>query len=372
MPRPDLTTLACVNADGQQCGRRGQGNLAIRKVYGQDGIRLLRCCWCHEEFSERRHTAMFNTKVSEAKAEAIIDPLDEGCSVRATSRLTKAAKVTVARLLKTSGRHAQRFHDQEVQDLRPRAIQFDEQGSFVKKKQKHCGPEESHQAGDFWDHTAMAPESKLIVSLVVGKRTQEQTQALVSDTQSRLQKSHLPALFSDGYDGYEPAILEAFGRRYAAPKTGLTGRPRLDLIRSPQGLAYGQVIKSAKGQLSDGIHLKVIRGKAQLLHTLSLLGYEKINTSSVERLNGTSRLHNQRKVRKTLAFSKSHLYHGWMSWLSVVQYNFCRVHGSLRMKDASGFHHRTPAMASGLTNRIWSTRDWLLSPVLGGRDHHRT
>jgi hypothetical protein len=149
------------------------------------------------------------------------------------------------------------------------------------------------------------------VSLVVGKRTQEQTQALVSDAQSRLCKGHLPALFSDGYEGYEPSILEAFGRRYAACKSGIAGRPRLGIIRWPQGLAYGQVVKSAKEQTSDGIHLRVIRGKSKLLHTLSLLGYEKINTSSVERQNGTSRLHNQRKARKTLAFSKSHLYHGW-------------------------------------------------------------
>ena len=126
------------------------------------------------------------------------------------------------------------------------------------------------------------------------------------------------------------------------------------------------MIKSAKEQARDGIHLRVIRGKAQLLRTLSLLGDEKINTSSVERQNGTSRLHNQRKVRKTLAFSKSHWYHGWMSWLSVVQYNFCRAHGSLRIKDERGFHHRTPAIASGLTDRIWSTREWLLSPILGG------
>ena len=188
----------------------------------------------------------------------------------------------------------------------------------------------------------------------------------IRDTQSRLRKGHLPVLFSDGYEGYEPSILEAFGRRYTAPKSGLAGRPRLDLMRWPQGLAYAQVIKSAKEQISDGIHLRVIRGKAQLLRTLSLLGYDKINTSSVERQNGTSRLHNQRKVRRTLAFSKSHLYHGWMSWLSVVQYNFCRAHGSLRIKDERGFHHRTPAMASGLTQRIWSTRDWLLSPIRGG------
>lgn len=136
MPRPDLDTLACVNTDCQYYGRPGQGNLTIRKVYGQDGIRLLRCGSCQEEFSERRNTAMFNTKVSAAKAEAIIDHLDEGCSIRATSRLIKAAKATVARLLKTSGRHAQRFHHQEVHDLRPRAIQFDEQWSFVKKNKR--------------------------------------------------------------------------------------------------------------------------------------------------------------------------------------------------------------------------------------------
>jgi hypothetical protein len=81
------------------------------------------------------------------------------------------------------------------------------------------------------------PESKLIVSLVVGKRTQEQTQALVRDTQSRLRKGHLPVLFSDGDEGYESSILEVFGRRYPAPKTGLAGRPRLDIVRWPQGLA---------------------------------------------------------------------------------------------------------------------------------------
>lgn len=209
----------------------------------------------------------------------------------------------------------------------------------------------------------MTADSKLMVSLVVGKRTKDQTNELVKDAQSRLRSGHLPVLLSDGYEGYEPAILDAFGRRYPAAKSGLKGRPSNPVIRWPQGLAYGQVIKSA----SDGIHLKVIRGKAKLEHTLSLLGYNKINTSVVERHNGTSRLHNQRKVRKTLAFSKSSRYHRWMSWLSVVQYNFCRAHGSLRLKDESRIHHRTPAMAAGLTDRIWATRDWLLTPVLGGQ-----
>ena len=133
MKRPDLDTLSCVNPECHKFRLTGQGNLTVRKVYGQDGIRLLRCRICGEEFSERRGTALFNTKITEAKAEDIIDHLGEGCGVRATARLSKVAKDTVARLLRMAGRHAERFHDQRVHDVTPRAVEFDEQWSFVKK-----------------------------------------------------------------------------------------------------------------------------------------------------------------------------------------------------------------------------------------------
>jgi transposase-like protein len=73
--------------------------------------------------------------------------------------------------------------------------------------------EERTEAGDMWDHTAIAADSKLLVSLVVGKRTQAQTRALVHDTKECLRPGHLPAIFTDAYEGYEAAILEAFDRR---------------------------------------------------------------------------------------------------------------------------------------------------------------
>jgi transposase-like protein len=133
MQRPDLDTLACVNPECQLFGRTDEGNLTVRKVYGHDQLRLLRCRTCGEEFSERRGSALFNTKLPEAKAEEVINHLGEGCSVRATARLVKVAKETVARLLRVSGRHAERLHDQHVRDLRPLALEFDEQWSFVKK-----------------------------------------------------------------------------------------------------------------------------------------------------------------------------------------------------------------------------------------------
>jgi transposase-like protein len=119
MERPDLTTLACVNAECQLFGRTREGNLAIRKVYGHDRMRLLRCRACGEECSERRGTALFTTKLPEPTAEEVINHLDEGCSVRGTARLVKVCQETVARLIRVSGRHAERLHEQHVRDLRP-------------------------------------------------------------------------------------------------------------------------------------------------------------------------------------------------------------------------------------------------------------
>ena len=140
MNRPDLDTLACVNAECQLFRRVGASNLVIRTVYGHDRLRLLRCRSCGEEFSERRGTALFNTKLPEPKAEEVINHLGEGCSVRATARLVHVAKETVARLVRVTGRHAERFHDQHVYGLTPRALEFDEQWSFVKKSRNAAKP----------------------------------------------------------------------------------------------------------------------------------------------------------------------------------------------------------------------------------------
>ena len=91
MKRPDLDTLACVNPECHQFRLAGQDNLTVRKVYGQDRIRLLRCRTCGEEFSEWRGTALFNTKIGEEQAASVIDHLGEGCGVRATAHLERFA-----------------------------------------------------------------------------------------------------------------------------------------------------------------------------------------------------------------------------------------------------------------------------------------
>ena len=100
------------------------------------------------------------------------------------------------------------LHKERVRNLRPLALEFDEQWSFVKKMQKHCLAHELGEAGDLWDHMVVAADSKLVVSFVVGKRTYEQTLALVQDAKSRLRQGPLPTIFTDAVVSYELALLE--------------------------------------------------------------------------------------------------------------------------------------------------------------------
>ncbi len=133
MKRPDLDTLVCVNPACHLFRRSGEANLTVHQVYGHDQLRLLRCRTCGEACSERRGTALLNTKLSEATAEDVISHVDESCSVRATARLVQVAKETVAWWLRAAGRHAQRWHAQHVHGLTPKALECDEPWSFVKK-----------------------------------------------------------------------------------------------------------------------------------------------------------------------------------------------------------------------------------------------
>jgi hypothetical protein len=139
MQRPDLDTLAGVNAECQLFGPAGAHTLVIRKVSGHDRLRLLRCRTGGEECSERRGPALFNTQLPEAQAASVINHLGEGCGVRATARLVHVAKDTGARLLRMVGRHAERFHDHRVHDLTPQALEFDAQWSVVKKRSSLVG-----------------------------------------------------------------------------------------------------------------------------------------------------------------------------------------------------------------------------------------
>src|SRR5438552_8989177 len=116
-PRPQLETLACVNEGCELYGQKEQHNLTVRKTYGKDALRYVRWCRCGAAFSERKNTALWNTKVSEEKAVNVAEHLAEGCSLKATARLAKGHRSVVTRLNRKAGIHAEAFHDERVQAL---------------------------------------------------------------------------------------------------------------------------------------------------------------------------------------------------------------------------------------------------------------
>jgi hypothetical protein len=161
--------------------------------------------------------------------------------------------------------------------------------------------------------------------------------------------------------------LEAFGHRYPVPRLRANGRAARSVLRWPQGLAYGQVKTHYQRGRVERIDVRALYGKARLKHGLAWLGSQHSNTRVGERHNGTSRLRNQRKVRKTLAFSKAPRYHRWMRWLSVGRYTFCRGHRSVKRVQDTQVQHCSPAMAARFTDHLWTVRAWLLCPVGGGQ-----
>ena len=186
LQRP-LAELCCVNPDCPDRGQRGCGNLSVRTGKGGGLWRIVRCATCKTEFSERKGTALFGTKMSPEKIVAVAEHLKEGCGIRKTVRLTGASKTGVTSIAIRLGLHARALHDERVRDLDVAEVQFDEKWAFVGKKQKNCDPSDpdDDDKGDQWDHTAIDVDSRLVVSLVVGKRDSETLGEVVGDFASR-------------------------------------------------------------------------------------------------------------------------------------------------------------------------------------------
>ena len=182
-----VAELCCVNADCADRGRCGAGNVAVRTGKGGGRWRVVRCSTCAAEFSERKGTPLWGTRMPPAKAASIASHLKEGCGIRKTARLVGASKTGVTSIALRLGLHARLLHEERVRGVVVQEAQFDEKWAFVQKKQKHCDDSvaEDAAAGDQWDHTAIDVDSRFVVSLVVGKRDASTLAEVVRDFAER-------------------------------------------------------------------------------------------------------------------------------------------------------------------------------------------
>ena len=321
LTRSPLDSLACVNVRCELYRQAGQDNLTVRKVYGADRIRYLRCCACRAEFSERKNSALWNTKVCEAKAVAVGEHLAEGCSLKGTARLVKVDASTVRRLNQRLGEQGQRFHHDQAQALCVEAIEADERHGYA-----------THKGQPAWEAELMDAVSKFVISHVQGRRNEALIRTLLEDGAARLAQRQDLVLLTDGEASYATLFPEIFGQPYRPSRSSHRGRPPKLRFRIPRSLAHVQVVKHRVGSRVTHVEIRQAHGsQKRVAQVLEKLGYQVANTSAIERRNGTARTMSAYQVRKSLAFARRTDTKQALGWWGVTVYNWCRLHRSLRL-----------------------------------------
>lgn len=300
---------------------------------------------------------MYRTHLSDESFEMIAKSLAECVGVASTARIQNVNKKTVLRVLAKAAEHAVRASEALLKDLSVSECQFDEMWSFVGKKEKNLDSiDKLHgQLGDAWIWIAFDAVNKLVLASVVGKRTTPHAVALVEKV--KRVTAHMPTLFSsDQLPQYEEALLQVYGKLYQPPRKPGPGRPPNSRLVPPSNMLYVQVVKDYKKGHVSKIKRRVVFGDPhQVGGTLmSSAVSRKINTSYIERYNGTVRHMNARCTRKTLRFSKIPENHRRQLDLSLAYYHLCRPHRTLSKRHG---HPTTPFMAAGLTDHVWTMHE---------------
>lgn len=253
----------------------------------------------------------------------VISALVEGNSIRATVRMTGAAKNTVTKLLLDLADACAAYHDANVRKLKVRRLQCDEIWQYVGAKARNATPEKKALGwGDVWTWTAIDADTKLCVSYLVGGRDLGWAKDFMHDCASRI--SNRVQITTDGHKSYLESVEGAFGA---------------DIDYAQLQKIYGAV-NDKETRYSPakciGCDMKTVSGNPDPKH---------VSTSFVERQNLSMRMSIRRFTHLTNAFSKKLENHAAAVALWFMYYNFCRIHQTLRV---------TPAMEAGLVDHVWN------------------
>jgi IS1 family transposase len=225
-----------------------------------------------------------------------------------------------------------------------------------------------------WVWTAIDPQSKLLLAILVGPRTQAMAQRVVHQVREVLAPGCLPLCVTDGFKEYMSALLSHCGSWVQPARRQAQGpAPKPRWMPLPE-LLYAQVITTTRRRRLVRVSHRVVFGTLEAVQqVLAACGWQ-INTSFVERLNLTFRQHVAAIGRRVSTLCKGEEGLAQQLALSHGYYNFCLPHGSLRQplpqpvptnnkSSAKQWRPCTPAMAAGLTDHVWSLKEVLLYRV---------
>lgn len=300
--------------------------------FGPQRIQRYRCKKCKRTFSEEHEKPkgpLGDMRISLEKAETILKLMLEGMSVRSIQRITGAHQKTILDLLVLAGEKCERIMNEKVKDIPVKDVEADELWGFVKMKRNTRGRKgiEDPCVGDVFTYVGIERNTKLVLAWHLSDRDAVNTEAFTNKlnyaTSGRFQ------LTTDGMIMYPEAVSYSLGTR----------------------VDYAQLIKVYAANREG----EQKYSPPEVVETITkyIIGHadpRRICTSIVERSNLSIRTSVRRLTRLTNAFSKKWTNLYAMMSLYFCWYNFCRIHSSIRC---------TPAMESGITQRVWSLRDLL-------------
>ena len=339
----------CSNVHCPKCGLVGQGNIKVHsRLEGRLG-----CSECRRTFSVTTGTPFFGLKKEAELYQSVITLLTWGCPIQAIVHTFDIDERTVASWRDKAGKHCQTIHQAKVVQgqLDLHQIQADE----IRVKGR---------AWIGWLAMAMVVSRRLWVGGVVSPKRDKY---LIRELMEMVAAcSHLFAIVlvvTDGFAAYPKATISALRSKLPRSK-GQGGRSRL--VTWP-GLMLGPVVKHVRAKHLVEVTRHILLGEpADVAECIALSangGKQELNTSYIERLNATFRQRLGILCRRSRQAAHKLERVQWAVWLCGTSYNFCQYHHSLRRLSWRGGSKRwaefTPAMASGLTDHLWSVGELL-------------
>jgi len=374
----DTSTHFCPNVDCAYQGWVGWGNLRANGHPNGGPWRQLLCIACRRYFLESLGTIFHGKRASVDLIVHVLACLAEGLGIRGTARVFEVEANTVLQWLVEAAEQLRAFSRHVLHDVRVRQVQLDELFALLSAVKAGEVSEaeaiERLERSPQWVWVAMDPESKLLLAIDVGNRTLAMAQRVVHQVAQVLAPDCVPLFLTDGFREYLTALLTHYGSWVQPPRRQVTGpAPKPRWLPLPQ-LLYAQVIKTVRRRRLVRVSHRVVFGTLEAVQqVLSACGWQ-IQTAFVERINLTIRQHVAAVGRRVSTLCKGE--DGLRQQLSLFQsyHNFCLPHVSLRQPlpqpeptHSTGatkqWRPRTPAMAAGLTDHVWTLREVLLFRV---------
>ena len=332
---------------------------AEKKKHGCDrnGNQRFRCRLCGKTWIEPTFKPLGDMRLPLDNARLVLKLLAEGMSIRSAERTSGVNRNTICKLLVLFGDACRKFLDARMRNLTLEHLQFDEQWTYVAKKQSRLTILERarrHDIGDVYLWTCIDQKTKLMPAFAIGKRSADNARRFMLDVASRLNwpsphESDAHA-FRTGY--YKPIIQISTEGFAAYPEA-------VDLAFGPY-VRFGTIIKEYRNAKMIYTPSEMVGTKRTGIRGIEGREAHTICTSHVERLNGTQRLFLKRLNRLTYSFSKKLRNLEAAFGIFAAYYNFC---WQTRKPGKSGQKRPTAAMMAGIAGHVWSF-DELFDTVL--------